>query len=102
MFALLAVLVTIVLVLNTCATFVATRSLLYDKKQKCLQYLLIWLLPIFGSLLVWFFAHETKPRKISSSTNNQNRFDDGNDRLDNYSGDIFVGDNGSESGDGGH
>jgi hypothetical protein len=63
---------------------------------------MIWLLPLAGALLVWHFARDTLPRKMSRGMNGQESMNDGDIRLDNYSHDIFVGDGGGDSGGGGH
>ena len=100
--SILMVLVGIGLVLNVWVTFLAIRSQLFENKQKWLQVLMIWLLPIVGALLVWHFARDTLPRKSTYGLNGHESMNDGDIRLENYSSDIFVGHDGGDSGGGDH
>jgi len=84
-------LVAIGLVLNALATFIAIRSPLFENKQKWLQILVIWILPLGGGLLVWYFARDTLHRKMTASSDGQDGIDDGDIRLENYSNDNFGG-----------
>jgi len=63
---LLLILISITLVLNLKASWVLSNSTYYDKKQKLIQYFLVWLLPVLGGVLVWSIAVETSRKRLST------------------------------------
>jgi hypothetical protein len=42
------------------------RSDFYDGRQKAVQYALLWLLPIVGTVLVWMFLRSERPTATSA------------------------------------
>lgn len=62
----LSLLMTLAVVLNAYATVVLVRSPRYERRQKWLQCGLIWLLPVFGAILVWSLAHDAKAPMFST------------------------------------
>ena len=60
-------LLTVLLVgLNSAATYVLVRSQRYDRRQKILQALLVWLIPVIGALLVWSLARDTNANRVTT------------------------------------
>lgn len=47
------------LALNLRASFVLARTDCYERKQKLMQYFLVWLFPIAGGILVWALASQS-------------------------------------------
>ena len=65
---LIPIVLTVALIgLNTFITYAIGRSLLYSSRQKALQIALVWLLPVFGSMLVggvlWSNYDRSFPRR---------------------------------------
>ena len=63
----ITVLLTSIIVLNIYATVVLFRSYCYEIKQKWLQILLVWVLPIIGASLVLSLAKDSKAKKVKIS-----------------------------------
>jgi hypothetical protein len=61
--------------LNAAATFVLVRSGRYDRGQKILQTLLVWLVPIAGALLVWALARDTNASRTTMDLTDGNGLD---------------------------
>jgi hypothetical protein len=66
MYAALAVLSIFVIGLNVAATYVLVHSLRYDRRQKSIQAVLVWLVPIVGALLVWSLARDTNVSRVTT------------------------------------
>lgn len=49
----------ILLALNIKASLVLKRAACYERKQKQLQLVLVWLLPVAGGILVWTLAAQS-------------------------------------------
>lgn len=58
------------MIINLIVTAVLIRNTSFTNNQKLLQAVFIWLLPIFGALLIYTFAREDKrkvrPKKINN------------------------------------
>ena len=52
--------------LNSAATYILVRSQRYHRRQKILQALLVWLVPVIGGLLVWSLARDTKADRVTT------------------------------------
>jgi lipid-A-disaccharide synthase-like uncharacterized protein len=50
------------IILNAFATRRAVSSLEYERNQKIAQVFLVWLLPLFGALLVIYFSRRREPQ----------------------------------------
>jgi hypothetical protein len=61
--------------LNAAATFVLVRSGRYDRGQKILQTLLVWLVPVVGALLVWALARDTITNRTTMDLTDGNALD---------------------------
>lgn len=85
MYATLIVLLLIVAALNLKATYVLAHSFCYDSKQKLFQFVLVWLLPIIGAILVLTILRETPTEKVTTDLSDRGGNGDGHIRLDNYS-----------------
>ena len=48
-------------ILNAFATWRAISSLEFERNQKIAQVFLVWLLPLFGALLVIYFSRRREP-----------------------------------------
>jgi hypothetical protein len=81
----LLILVAIVLALNVRATWVLAHSSCYGKRQKLIQYALVWLVPVLGAMLIWSLAADFSVERITTDLSDRFGNDDGNIRLENYS-----------------
>ena len=52
--------------LNVVATYVLVGSQRYDHRQKFLQALLVWFVPMVGALLVWSLARDPTASRITT------------------------------------
>lgn len=66
MFAVLILLVLLLVALNSYATYALVHSLRYDRRQKLLQFLLVWFVPIVGALLVWSLARDKHTGRVTT------------------------------------
>jgi len=62
----LILLTVLVFGLNSAATYILVRSHRYDRRQKTLQALLVWVVPVVGALLVWSLARDTKADRVTT------------------------------------
>lgn len=81
----LFVLLAALLLLNLGSSLALARSSRYDRRQKQLQFALIWLLPMVGALLVWALAQDRHGRRLSTDLNYYGGNDDGHIQLDDSS-----------------
>ncbi len=65
-YLILIVLAVTLIGLNAVITYVVGRSAFYSSRQKALQIGLVWLLPIFGSLLVGGVLWSNNDRSVPS------------------------------------
>lgn len=75
--ALLEIIIIVHLVLNTYVTYRVIRSESFENKQKFFQSMIIWLLPIFGLILIWIFIDNDESPKPPRNPNDGQ----GNDSL---------------------
>lgn len=66
MFAALILLLVLLVALNSSATYALVRSQRYARKQKLLQAILVWFVPIVGALLVWTLARDTPTCRLTT------------------------------------
>lgn len=66
MFAALTLLVVLLVAFNSSATYALVRSQRYDGRQKLLQVLLVWFVPIVGALLVWSLVRDTHTDRVTT------------------------------------
>lgn len=52
--------------MNSAATYILVRSYRFDRRQKTLQALLIWVVPVVGAFLVWSLARDTKTDRVTT------------------------------------
>lgn len=52
--------------LNSAATNILVRSHRYDRLQKTLQALLVWVVPVVGALQAWLLAKDTKADRVTT------------------------------------
>ena len=52
--------------LNSAATYILVRSQRYERRQKILQALLVWLVPVIGALLIWTLARDTNENRVTT------------------------------------
>lgn len=83
--SILSVLLAVLLLLNFGSSLALARSSRYDRKQKWLQFVLIWLLPIVGALLVWALAKDRPGERLTTDPRNCDGNGDGHIWLDSYS-----------------
>lgn len=84
---------------NIIATFSVARSDAYDRGQKWLQVMFIWLVPLFGASLAWYFVREHRAALApSTDLTDKHGFDDGCIRFDSAAGEIGVGGSGGDGG----
>ena len=81
---------------NVFSTIVIMRSDEYELRQKILQFLFIWAVPILGALMSWYLARELVVSRMTTNLTGSYAPDDGHLRQGNYS----EGDHGG-AGDGG-
>lgn len=55
----IAALALLLLALNLKASFILSRAACYERRQKVIQYFLVWLVPIAGGILVWALASQS-------------------------------------------
>lgn len=84
-----------VVAINLKATHVLARSSYYSQKQKIIQLVLVWGLPVIGAILVWSLAAETTSTQITTDLQDHAGYDDGHISLGDASFD------GGGDGDGG-
>ena len=89
--------------LNALATAVVTGSTSYDRRQKLLQCVFIWVVPFVGALMAWSLARETNSERFTTDLTNTYSPDDGNLRLggNSHSADHASGEAGGSEGGGG-
>lgn len=91
---LLTLIVSIGLALDIKATLLLNRSSYYDANQKMLQLALIWLVPVFGAILVWSLTAEPPKRRLTTDLRDYAGSDDGGIRSDSSAADMGGGDAG--------
>ncbi|MBI3716708.1 MAG: hypothetical protein HY255_12015 [Betaproteobacteria bacterium] len=52
----------VILALNVIATTSVSRCDSFDKRQKTIQFFLIWLVPVFGGWMAWALSSEERRR----------------------------------------
>jgi hypothetical protein len=52
--------------LNIKASVALARANCYERKQKIIQFVLVWALPVLGGLLVWMLARSSSATEISA------------------------------------
>lgn len=60
--AAITMIVVFVVLANVVVMRAVIRSDLFDRKQKILQVVFIWLVPVLGATLCWYMAREPKSR----------------------------------------
>jgi hypothetical protein len=68
----ITILFIIIAFLDVYASVVLFCSAMYDAQQKCLQLLLILILPIIGSVFVLSLAKDSKAKKVRTRLGNSN------------------------------
>jgi hypothetical protein len=65
---------------NLYVTYKLLKSELYEKQQKIYQILIIWLLPLIGTIVVLMFLSEDdkKTKRQNNSNNDNNYYESGN------------------------
>ena len=53
-------------VLNIKASVALARANCYERKQKIIQFVLVWALPVVGGILVWKLAASSSATEISA------------------------------------
>lgn len=53
----------IVVIINLAVTVKVVKSMFFTKTQKSLQIVLVWILPIIGALLIYFFHKDDETPK---------------------------------------
>lgn len=88
--------ITSVAVLNAFACVAVARSENYERRQKLLQFVVIWLVPLLGALLSFALVREPKTSRFETDMSNPYTPDDGNLRLGTTSHD-HLGESGGDS-----
>lgn len=83
----LFVLLGALLLLNLGSSWALARSSRYSRRQKQLQFALIWLLPMVGALLVWALAKDRPGDRLTTDLSGCDGNGDGYIRHDDYSSD---------------
>jgi ACR3 family arsenite efflux pump ArsB len=86
----LVYLILVLIIGNLYVTYKLLRSEYYEKQQKIYQFLIIWLLPFIGMIVVlMFLSEDDKITKRQNNSNNDNNY---------YESGGFSGDSGVGSG----
>jgi len=77
--------------MNIAATLKVHASSFYEKKQKSIQYVLIWLVPILGAILCYGLARQNDGPHRGKYSEDTSLYDDGNVGVENANVDYFGG-----------
>jgi len=85
---------------NAVVSFQLSRSTSYDSTQKIGQIMMVWLIPVIGASLVWYFLHDQKVKRQTIDL--ADRIGDGNSGggYERMETDSAVGDGGGADGGG--
>lgn len=61
-----------VLAINVAATVMLLRSSVTSRKQRMAQLAIVWLVPVFGAVLIGFFYHSIGRKEASHRTSTRN------------------------------
>jgi hypothetical protein len=77
--------------MNIAATLKVHASSFYEKKQKSIQYALIWLVPVLGAILCYELARQNDGPHSGKYSEDPSLYDDGNVGIENANVDYFGG-----------
>lgn len=82
--------------MNIAATLKVHASSFYERNQKSIQYVLIWLVPVLGAILCYGLARQDSGPRIGKYPEDTSLYDDGNVGIENANVDYFGGGNHSD------
>ncbi len=85
----------LLVIVNSVVTIAVCRSESYEPRQKLFQLFVIWLVPIIGSVFLWYVMREDSGSDFRSSG------DRGNENVEYYNSSTDGHNGGSDSGYGG-
>lgn len=71
------ILLAILVAANLVVTVVVARSVSYENKQKRLQFLFIWLVPVIGASLAWHLLREHRTERLTTDLSDKHGSADG-------------------------
>lgn len=77
MVAALLLFLAVLVAANLVVTSAVARSVSYDKNQRMLQILFVWLAPVIGAFLAWHFLKEYKTERMTTNLSDGYGSDDG-------------------------
>lgn len=77
--------------MNVAASFKVHASSFYEKNQKSIQHVLIWLVPVLGAILCYGLARQDDGPHTGKYPEDASLYDDGNVGIENANVDYFGG-----------
>ena len=58
--------IVVLVIVNTLATVIVVRSDMFDRRQKLMQFALVWLIPVVGSSLAYLFTRKPASERFGT------------------------------------